>query len=244
MLMKLLAVSSLVFLIFAFAPPSAFLQQKEQKAELRVKLVIADGSPVKLAKVVLRSESRKDLPLKEGKEGVYGINAPAGDYYLVVIKNSTCPEVRGMFEIKPYSKVTFDITIHSCAKKNKMIHPGAKTEILSTTYSLPFREDVIQVRHNRFKVQVKYGERDVAGNRVDYRSARADNTPVGVTLYYNLISIHSDSLIFFTDDETVIASGNVMLGNGETTEKLERVCLRIEGASAGTIDCGSLDVRK
>lgn len=229
----------LVFLVFWFPVAIAYAQNDLRSQVFHVEGAVRDpaGAVVPRAKVVFRSGS-SETTIATNETGFYEVDLPLGTYTMTAKTSGFITYKRPLFRMDRPGRLVFDVglQLQECGDMvigNSSGRPVTDAEIYAATESCR-PEDLFrkQARDGTpFEISIRRESHTKSGNTYRYDAPHSRyHAPVSVA--YNVFSLHADHVSYNPKQNTLEATGNVIVEDESGKQEYDSVTFKLENGRA------------
>lgn len=212
---------ALLLLSDTFAIPLAKCQSLWTLRMAQLAGTVTDTSESRIPKAKLEFQGQDHTWIATAADdGTYKIDLPPGLYKVRVSNPGFCPMNRALFIVRPSSKVTMNFIMFDCALEYGLTAENGRFTVAEDRYRLPFKEESLfvgSISSPPLNLLVQFGEKQEDGASIEYKGFKlTGDRMVGVTVTYDLLTIHADNVRLNRTTLQFEAEGNVVVENGSS----------------------------
>ena len=196
--------------------------------------VVVDSSEARIgkAKVTIEGPNEKRTVITDD-DGTYKVELGPGLHRIRVSAQGFCPVARAAFEVVPSTDVILNFVMVDCALEYALILENDRFTNDVDRFKMPFKEESFFLGSQSsppLNLFVQFGERLESKGVIQYKGFKlSGDRQVGVTLTYNLLTLHADSVCVDKIAFKIEAAGSVIVENGRRITRGNQVSVKFEG---------------
>jgi hypothetical protein len=208
----------LIICLFAarLTPAEGEQQSPSDEAVVTGTVTDVDGGRINGARVRV-TDGDHVVRVQKTTNGDYTVHLPPGVYTVSVDSSGFCGSRRSAFSLKPGTHAKFDFGLTVCPSDSFGRQAGEYGD-----------EELTAIGPAGLRPLVMYGERQEGPESISYSSLiinEFNDTRMPVVYSYDLLTIRCDHLIYFSKDNSIEASGNVVWQDGSETRRGSKLSL-------------------
>lgn len=227
------------FTIFAALP----CQQNAAKQTFKLSGIVMDITEARVvgATITVLGEG-VERTFITADDGSYKVDLPLGIYSITVTGTGFCTARRPVFRVQSRADVKFNFTLVVCPAVNTINITNGQFKGESDSYQAPYKEDLFPIKsiEKPFELLIQYGERAEDKNIIQYAGFRSSiqyqyagnrrsiDKCLGVTISYNLLTIHADKVRLDKKTLKLEAVGNVVVEDNKQLVRAKQAELTFE----------------